>query len=200
MEIDELKNIWKENKPAKSAPDKGMYESVMDVLKKAERKVLFRYGLMSIFMLITFYFLGNVILRNNTFNDLSYAGFYLLFTAMIAVLFVVWSTAIIFRKNNISNPSIEFLKGIKKKFERRKMIRKVIIPVYLAAITAGITLVYIEVLSPLEMYLRVLIHLLVVVFILAVSYIASKKEKRRYEKVYRPIEERINALLQEYDQ
>lgn len=200
MEIDELKNIWKENKPGRFLPGSGTNESVMNVLKKAERKVLFRYGLMSLFMLMTFYYIGNVIMRNNTFNELSYAGFYLLFTAMIAVFFIVWSTAIIFRRNNISNPSIEFLKSVKRKFERRKMIRKVIIPVYLAAITAGVTLVYIEVLSPLEIYLRILIHFLVVIFILAVSYFASKREKRMYEKVYKPIEERINALLQEYDQ
>lgn len=199
MEIDELKNIWKENKPAKSAPDKGMYESVMDVLKKAERKVLFRYGLMSIFMLITFYFLGNVILRNNTFNDLSYAGFYLLFAAMIAVFFMVWSTAIIFRKNHISEPSIDFLKSVKKKFDRRKMVRKIVIPVYLGAIITGITLVYIEVLSGLDILIRLLIHLGVIVFVLIISYFVSKREKKRYEKTYKPIEERIDELLKEYD-
>ena len=39
MKIDELKNIWKENRPGKSLPEKGMYESVMDGLKKAERKI-----------------------------------------------------------------------------------------------------------------------------------------------------------------
>ncbi|NOS83964.1 MAG: hypothetical protein HOP31_02390 [Ignavibacteria bacterium] len=199
MEIDELKNIWKENKPGKSLPEKGMYESVMDVLKKAEKKVLLRYFLMSVFMLITFYFLGNVILGNNTFNDLSYAGFYLLFTAMIAVFFIVWSTAIIFRKNNISNPSIDFLKSVKKKFERRKMVRKIVIPVYLGAIITGITLVYIEVLADLDILIRLLIHFGVIVFVLIISYFVSKREKKRYEKTYKPIEDRIDELLKDYE-
>ncbi|HWA06447.1 MAG TPA: hypothetical protein VG961_07855 [Ignavibacteria bacterium] len=199
MEIDELKNIWKENKPGRSLSESGIYESVMDVLKKAERKILFRYGLMSVFMLITFYFLGNVIMRNNTFNDLSYAGFYLLFTAMIAVFFIVWSTAIIFRRNNISNPSIDFLKSVKKKFERRKMVRKIVIPIYLGAIITGVTLVYVEVLAGLETMTRILIHLSVVLFIIVISYFVSKREKKLYEKTYKPIEERIDGLLNDYE-
>ncbi len=199
MEIDELKNIWKENKPGRSLSESGIYESLMDLLKKAERKILFRYGLMSVFMLITFYFLGNVIMRNNTFNDLSYAGFYLLFTAMIAVFFIVWSTAIIFRKNNISNPSIDFLKSVKKKFERRKMVRKIVIPIYLGAIITGVTLVYVEVLAGLETITRILIHLSVVLFIIVISYFVSKREKTRYEKTYKPIEERIDGLLNDYE-
>lgn len=199
MEIDDLKNIWKENTSRNTAPDSGSGSSLIETLKKAERKVLARYLLMSFFMAFAFYILGGKVLSLKQYDNLTYTGMYLLFAAMIAVFTIVWSTFIIFRKNDISNPSIEFLKSIKKKFERRKMIRRIIIPVYLAAITLGITLVYIEVLSPLETFMRVLIHIFVVVFILAVSYLASKREKRRYERTYKLIEGRIDELLKDYD-
>jgi len=198
MEIDELKNIWKGNTARNTIQDGPGGSTLIQMLKKAERKVLVRYLLMSFFMAFAFYILGGKVLSLKKYDDLTYAGMYLLFAAMIAVFTIVWSTFIIFRKNNVNEPSIDFLKSIRKKIERRKMIRRIIIPVYLAAITLGITLVYIEVLSPLELYLRILIHLFVVVFILAVSYLASKREKRRYERTYKPIEERINDLLKDY--
>lgn len=200
MEIDELKNIWKESKTNNIKSSGDEYESMISKLRKAERKVLVRYSIMTFFMAFAFYMLGGKVLSYKKYDDLTYAGFYLLFAAMLSVGIMVWSTVIILKKNNITNPGLDFLKQVKNKFNRRKLIRKIVIPIYLAAITVGVSLIYLEVFSLYSITARIIIHIAVVVFILVISYIASKREKMRDEKIYKPIEEQIDGLIKEYNE
>lgn len=198
MEIDELKNIWKENKAGTIGGKPAEYESLLSKLRKAEKKVLFRYMLMTFFMTFAFYTLGGKVFSHKRYDDLTYAGFYLLFTAMISVAIMVWSTLIILNKKNIANPSHEFLLRVKKKFNRRRVIRKIVIPVYLFAITLGVSLIYLEVFAPFSLTTRIIVHISVIVFILSVSFIARRREMIRDEKTYKPLEEQIDNILKEY--
>ena len=199
MEIDELKNIWKESGAKDIRFKPGEYDDLISKLRRSERKVIIRYIFMTFFMSYAFYVFIGKLFGLKRYDDLTYIGIYLLLIAMVSVGLMVWSTVIILNKNNIINPSVEFLKNINRKFRRRKLIRKVIIPVYMATITVGITLIYIEVLSSVELYLRILIHILVVVVILGISKIATLREDRRYERTVKPIENKINELLSEYE-
>ncbi len=200
MEFDELKNIWKENKAKNISIEPAEYDGLISGIKKAEKKVITRYLVMSFFMAFAFYIFIGKILSIKHYNELTYIGMYLLLAAMLSVFIMVWSTVIILKKNNISNPSIDFLKNISRKLKRRTLIKKIIIPIYLAAITVGITLVYIEVLAPFTIYMRIFLHILVLIFIFGVSVIATKRENRLYEKTYKPIELKINELLSEYNE
>lgn len=199
MEIDELKNIWKESGAKDIRFKPGEYDDLITKLRRSERKVIIRYIFMTFFMSYAFYVFAGKLFGLKRYDDLTYIGIYLLLIAMVSVGIMVWSTVIILNKNNIINPSVEFLKNINRKFRRRKLIRKVIIPVYMATITVGITLIYIEVLSSVELYLRILIHILVVVLILGISKFATIREDRRYERTVKPIETKINELLSEYE-
>lgn len=200
MEFDELKDIWKENKAKNISIEPAEYDGLISQVKKAEKKVIIRYFVMSFFMAFAFYVFIGKILSVKHYDELTYIGMYLLLAAMLSVFIMVWSTVIILKKNNISNPSIDFLKNIGRKLKRRTLIKKIIIPIYLAAITVGITLVYIEVLAPFTMYMRIFLHILVLIFIYGVSVIATKRENRLYEKTYKPIELKINELLNEYNE
>jgi len=195
MEIDDLKNIYKEKKASGDFTGTGEYDSLMSQLKKSERKQWLRNILMTFFMAFAVYILGGKVLSHKHYDTFTYAGIYLIFAAMAAVFIFVWSSAIVFRKKEVTTPSIQFLQMARKKLARRTLIRRIIIPIYLAAITVGITLVYIEVLSPLEMLYRLLLHLLAIVFIMLVSFIAVRRERKRYEKVYKPLQEQIERLL-----
>ena len=197
MEIDDLKNIYKEKKATAEFTATGEYDSLMTQLRRSERKVWIRSGLMTFFMLFAVYTLGGRAMSTKQYDPLTYAGFYLIFAAMAAVFIFVWSSVIVLRKKEVVTPSIQFLKKARRKLARRSLIRKIVIPVYLAAITIGITLVYIEVLAPLELLHRLLIHLLVIVFIVGISYIASRRERKRYETIYKPLEAQIDVLLKE---
>lgn len=199
MEFEKLKDIWKENKAKNTSIEPAEYDDLISQVKKAEKKVIIRYIVMTFFMSFAFYVFIEKLLSVKKYDDLTYIGIYLLLAAMISVGVMVWSTVIILKKNNISNPSIDFLKNINRKLKRRTLIKKIIIPVYLAAITVGITLVYIEVLEPFTAYLRILLHILVLIFIYAVSIIATKRENKLYERTYKPIELKINELLNEYE-
>lgn len=199
MEFEELKDIWKENKAKNISIESAKYDSLILQVKKTEKKVIIRYIAMTFFMSFAFYVFVGKLLSYKHYDGLTYIGIYLLLAAMTSVGIMVWSTVIILKKNNIINPSIEFLKNINRKFKRRRLIRKVIIPVYLATITVGITLIYIEVLSPLEMYIRIIIHVFVIIFILGISKFATMREDRRYERTVKPIETKINELLSEYE-
>lgn len=200
MEIDDLKNIWKETKANNIKVSAEEYESMISKLHKAEKKVLIRYSLMTFFMVFAFYVLGGKVLSYKKYDDLTYAGFYLLFAAMISVGIMVWSTVIILKKNNMTNPGLDFLKQVKNKFNRRKLIRKIVIPVYIAALTIGVSLIYLEVLSGYSLTIRIIIHIGVVILLLAISYLASKREKMRDEKIYKPIEEQIDGLISDYNE
>ncbi|MEO8512587.1 MAG: hypothetical protein ABI543_03435 [Ignavibacteria bacterium] len=200
MEFDELKDIWKENKAKNISIEPAEYNGLISRIKKAEKKVIIRYLVMSFFMAFAFYVFIGKILSVKHYDELTYIGMYLLLAAMLSVFIMVWSTVIILKKNNISNPSIDFLKNISRKLKRRTLIKKIIIPIYLAAITVGITLVYIEVLAPFTIYMRIFLHILVLIFIYGVSVIATKRENRLYEKTYKPIELKINELLNEYNE
>ncbi|MBL8016609.1 MAG: hypothetical protein JNK43_05005 [Ignavibacteria bacterium] len=197
MEIDDLKNIYKEKKASAEFTGKGEYESVMSLLKRSERREWLRNILMTFFMAVAVYLLGGKVLSHKQYDTYTYAGIYLIFAAMGAVFVFVWSSAIVFRKKEVTTPSIQFLEMARRKLARRTVIRRIIIPIYLTAITVGITLVYIEVLSPFEMIYRLLLHLLVIVMIMLVSYIATRRERRRYERVYKPLQEQIERLLNE---
>lgn len=199
MEFDELKDIWKENKAKDISIEPAKYDGLISQVKKAEKKVIIRYIVMTFFMSFAFYVFIGKLISYKRYDDLTYAGIYLLLIAMTSVGIMVWSTVIILKKNNISNPSIEFLKNINRKLKRRTLIKKIIIPIYLAAITLGITLVYIEVLEPFTMYMRIFLHILVLIFIYGVSVIATKRENKLYERTYKPIENKINELLSEYE-
>jgi len=200
MEIDELKNIWKENRANTNNFAGEEYESLIQKLRKAEKKVLIRYSLMTFFMAFAFYVLGGNVLSQKKYDDLTYAGFYLLFAAMISVGVMVWSTVIILKKNDMTNPGLDFLKQVKAKYNRRKLIRKIVIPVYIAALTIGVSLIYLQVLSGYSMVIRIMIHAGVVLFLLAVSYFVSKREKMRDERIYKPIEEQIDVLIKDYNE
>ena len=199
MELDDLKNIWKEKKGNNLSAEPVEYDGLIETLKKAEKNVIIRYIFMSIFMAITVGVFISQFFGPKAFNDLTYFGIYLLLTAMLLVFLMVWSTAIIMKKDNISDPGIDFLKSVRKKFNRRNMIRKIVIPIYLAAITIGVSLVYVEILSRYSLTIRILAHILVIVFIVTISVIASRQEKKRYEKTYKPIEARLDELLAEYE-
>ncbi len=197
MEIDDLKNIYKGKKASAEFNGPGQYDSLMTQLRRSERKVWIRSGLMTFFMLFAVYTLGGRAVSAKQYDPLTYAGFYLIFAAMAAVFVFVWSSVIVLRKKEVVTPSIQFLKKARRKLARRSLIRKIVIPVYLTAIIVGITLIYIEVLAPLDLIYRLLIHLLVIVFIIGISYIASRKERKRYETIYRPLESQIDVLLKE---
>ncbi len=197
MEIDDLKNIYKEKKASAEFNGPGQYDSLMTQLRRSERKVWIRSGLMTFFMLFAVYTLGGRAVSAKQYDPLTYAGFYLIFAAMAAVFVFVWSSVIVLRKKEVVTPSIQFLKKARRKLARRSLIRKIVIPVYLTAIIVGITLIYIEVLAPLDLIYRLLIHLLVIVFIIGISYIASRKERKRYETIYKPLESQIDVLLKE---
>jgi fatty acid desaturase len=199
MEIDELKNIYKEKKATDEITEAGQYDSMMIKLRKAERKVWFRSITMSFFMLFAVYTLGGKAVSVKQHETLTYAGFYLIFAAMAAVLMFVWSSVIVLKKKEVVTPSIQFLKRAHRKLARRSLIRRIVIPIYLVAITVGITLVYIEVLAPLELLYRLLIHMLVIVFIVGISYIASRRERKRYETIYKPLQLQIEGLLKDYE-
>lgn len=197
MEIDDLKNIYKEKKASAEFTGTGEYDSLMTQLRKSERKVWLRSIFMTFSMLFAVYVLGGKAISAKQYDPMTYAGFYLIFAAMAAVFVFVWSSIIVLRKKEVVKPSIQFLEKARRKLVRRSLIRKIVIPVYLAAIIVGITLIYIEVLATLDLLYRMLIHLLVVIFILAVSYLASRKERKRYETIYRPLQTQIEGLLKE---
>ena len=49
MELNELKNIWKEKKGNNLSAEPAEYDSLIETLKKAEKKVIIRYLFMSFF-------------------------------------------------------------------------------------------------------------------------------------------------------
>lgn len=195
MEINELKNIWKTQKAGNINANIKSYDSLIDGLRKNEKHVLKKYIIMSFFMLAAFNILLSKIFSIKQYEPLTYTGFYLILISMTAMFILLWSNIIFLGKKTLLAQNTDFLEKIQVKLKRRRIIRKIALPVYLLLISTGITFVFIEILRKLDTLPRVALHLGVIVFILGISYIASRKENKRYNEQLKPLERKINSII-----
>lgn len=197
MEIEEIKNIWKEQKARDNeVKTSGYYSSLLEQLEKNEKKTKRNYIYMSIILLLTIAFIDRTAvesMHDKTF--LTWTGFGLIYLAMAAMITVSWATVIKFKINSITESSMDFLKRAKEKLTLRNKIRTIGVPVYISLLTIGITFTYIQITGPMKTGYRILTFAVFYAFIISVSAAAYKKEKKKYIKNVKPIEDRINELL-----
>lgn len=197
MEINDIKNIWKEQKAVDvQIKTSEHYSSLLDQIKKNEKKTKRNYVFMSIIMLLTIYVIDKTAIENIPGKTtLTWIGFGLIFTAIIGMIYVSWSTVIKFRINNVTESSMDFLKMAKEKMDLRNKIRTIGIPVYISMLTVGISLTYIQITAPMKTEYRVLTFALLYLFLFIITVISVKKEKKKYLKKVKPIEDKINEFL-----
>lgn len=199
MQIDAIKQIWKEQK-AKDIEVRASehYSSLLDEIKRNEKKIKRNYTLMSLVMIFTIIFIDKTAIERMPDKTwLTWAGYGLIFFAITAIVFVSWATVIKFKVNGVTESSLEFLKSAREKYRLRNKIRTTVVPLYLFTLTLGITLTYIQITEPLDFIIKFLIFFLLYLFIALVSFFTIKKEKRKYLKTIKPIEDKMDMLLQE---
>lgn len=197
MQIEEIKNIWKEQKAKDiEVQTSEHYSSLLDELKKNEAKVKRNYILMTVVMILTIFFVDKTAVEkivNKTV--LTWAGFGLIYLAILGMLAVSWATVIKFKINGVTESSLEFLKSAREKLRLRNKIRTTGIPVYLLFLTCGITLTYIQITEPMDFILKLVTFTLFYLFIGIVSIITIRKERKKYLERVKPIEDKIDKLL-----
>lgn len=199
MQIDAIKQIWKEQK-AKDIEIKTSvhYSSLLDEIKRNEKKIKRNYALMSLVMILTVIFIDKTAIEKMPYKTwLTWTGYGLIFFAMAAIVFVSWATVIKFKVNGVTESSLEFLKSAREKYMLRNKIRTTGVPLYLFTLTLGITLTYVQITEPHDFIIKFLIFLLLYLFIGVVSFFTIRKEKRKYIKTIKPIEDKMDMLLQE---
>lgn len=200
MEIEEIKNIWKEQK-AKDIEVKSSqyYSSLFDDLKKNEDKTKKTYILMSFLMLVTIFVIDKTAIEgmiNKTL--LTWAGFIMIYIAIVGIIFVSWSTVIKFKINNVTESSLDFLKMAREKLRLRNKLRTTGIPIYIALLTLGITLTYVQITEPMQTGYKILSYTLFYIFITFITIISVRKEHRKYLNNVKPIEDKIDSLIAGY--
>lgn len=197
MEINDIKNIWKEQKAIDvQIRTSEHYSGLLDQIKKNEKKTKRTYVFMSIIMLLTIYVIDKTAIENIPGKTvLTWIGFGLIFTAIVGMIYVSWSTVIKFKINNVTESSMDFLKQAKEKMALRNKIRTIGIPIYITVLTAGISLVYIQITAPMKIELRVLTFTLLYLFLIIITWISVRKEKKKYLRKVKPIEDKIDEFL-----
>lgn len=197
MQIEEIKNIWKEQKAKDiEVQTSEHYSSLIDELKKNEAKVKRNYILMTFVMILTIYFVDKTAVEkiiNKTV--LTWAGFALIYLAILGILVVSWATVIKFKINGVTDSSLEFLKSARERLRLRNRIRTTGIPIYMIFLTLGITLTYIQITSPMDFLFRLTTFFLLYLFVGIVSIITIRKERKKYLEKVKPIEDKIDELL-----
>lgn len=200
MEIEEIKNLWKEQKTRDiGIKSTQYYTSLLDGLKKNEKKVKRNYIIMSIVMLFTIFFIDKVAVESMTDKTmLTWAGFWMIYLAIAAIIYVSWATVIKFDVKGLTESSLEFLKTAREKLRLRNRLRTIGIPVYTALLTIGITFVYIQVTAPMELIYKVITYTLFYLFIASITVFSYKREKKKYLNEVKPIEDKLDTLLNEH--
>jgi len=200
LEIEEIKNLWKEQKTRDiEIKSTQYYTSLLDGLKKNEKKVKRNYIIMSIVMLFTIFFIDKVAVESMTDKTmLTWAGFWMIYLAIAAIIYVSWATVIKFDVKGLTESSLEFLKTAREKLRLRNRLRTIGIPVYTALLTIGITFVYIQVTAPMELIYKVITYTLFYLFIASITVFSYKREKKKYLNEVKPIEDKLDTLLNEH--
>jgi len=200
LEIEEIKNLWKEQK-TKDIEIKSTqyYSSLLDGLKKNEARVKRNYIIMSIAMLFTIFFIDKVAVESMSDKTvLTWVGFGLIYLAITAIIYVSWATVIKFDANGLTDSSLEFLRTAQKKLRLRNRLRTIGIPAYTLLLTVGITFVYIQVTQHMVLQYKVLTFTLFYLFISIITVVSYIREKKKYLKEVKPIEDKIDTLINEH--
>lgn len=199
MEIDEIKNIWTGQKAADTrVKSSGYYTSLLDEIQKNEKKTKRNYLLMSLVMLLTIFFIDRTAVESiPDKTPVTWGGFILIYLAIGGIVFVSWASVIKFKINGITESSLDFLKKAREKLMLRNKIRTIGMPLYIGLLTLGISLTYIQITSRMQAHYRVMTYAGLYIFIITITTIAMKKEKKKYLKHVKPIEDKIDALITE---
>jgi hypothetical protein len=195
MEIDDFKNIWKEQKADSVSIQEGKYMDTITSLSGLERKTKRKFIFMTIAEAFAFVIVAWVMLSNSYNSPLTYAGYIMVLFDIIAIVIVHWTTAINIKPEMLSHPSKEFLKEVVDKFYRRKFIRVYLFPVYFLILAAGITLSYVEILERMSAETKIIIYTVLYFFFIIVSIWGTRKEIRKERKEVDPIKERISNII-----
>lgn len=196
MEFDKIKKSWKNQKTCMSGSYPEDYSGTIEKIYLFERKTKLKYSIATSAMGIELVIILLALLfYKNIFSELTITGILLVIIAVVLGGISIWSTNILFRKDDIINPGTEFLKKISDKLDRRRFLRIYLIPVYLVMIAFGVTIVLSENLSSLSADWKVFVYTITYLYILIIYIITSRKEIRREKNEIEPIKQKISKLI-----
>lgn len=196
MEIDDFKNIWKEQKAEKIKTTEGNnYMDLISSLTALEKKTKRKFIFMTLGEAFAFTVILWVMLTGNFNSSLTYAGYTLILFDIIVIVAAYWSTTINTNSQKVSSPSLDFLKEAVDKFYRRKFIRIYLFPVYFILLAAGITLSYVEILAKASLEKKVIIYSVLYGFLILVSILGMRRQIKREKKDIEPIKDKISGLI-----
>lgn len=196
MDLDKLKNTWKSQTTDLSSEPGNNLSGIIDKVYTLEKKTKLKYSIATFAMgFELMIFLLAIIFYYNLFSKLTLVGLLLVITAVILGGISIWSTNILFNKEDIINPGTDFLKKINDKLERRKFLRIYLIPVYLLMIAFGVTIVLSENLSSLSSEWKIFIYTITYLYIILIYVITAKKEIRKEKNEIEPIKQKISKLI-----
>ena len=199
MEIEEIKNMWKKQTTESTAPGKGKNSDILDVIYSMEKKTKRKYIIATTAMALELSFFLYLIIYSGIFRGLSLAGAVLIILAIIFGGVSIWSTNILFKKDDLINPGKIFLKEIIEKLQRRRFLRIYVIPVYLVMIAFGLSMIFSEHLAEASLFLKILAYSASYLYMLIIYIITARKEIRKEKNEIEPIRKKITALIMQME-
>lgn len=199
MELDDLKNFWKNKTSGVTPVQSGDFLNIIDELRSNEKATKTKYIIASAAMAVELLVFLVLIFWGNIFSGMSLAGILLIITAVVLGGISIWSTNIIFTKSDLENPGIDFLKNITDKLERRKFMRIYLVPSYLIMIAFGVTMIFSQKLSTMELEWKVFIYFITYLYIILIYFFTSKRELKKEKNVIEPLKKNISILISQLE-
>ena len=195
MEIEEIKNLWKTKSAHNAGFDNGDNPKIMDVIYSMEKKIKQKYIIATAALIIDFLFFAFFIFYLDFFTKLSLAGAALIMVSVIMGIISIWSTNIAFRKNDLIEPGINFLKSVLDKLDRRKFLRIYLTPACLVMLAFGLSMIFSEHLSVTSDFWRAVIYAVSYIYIIVIYIVTARKEIRKEKNEIEPLRKKINELI-----
>jgi hypothetical protein len=192
-EFDEVQKLWLSIHQTQSEEDAN--KQLLASIREIENKWM-RSNIWSTFWLtLTILFFGWILIFSPMQTIWGNGGLVLITIDMIVYILFLWQKRIHQFTTRKGKSIAGFIKFELNHLNRRKLILKIILPIYSFLLILGINLVYIDALKRGSLLFRLSLHIGVTVFIAVVVILMKRKEWRKFVSDTVPVYRQLNEVL-----
>lgn len=194
MDFEALQHKWQKlGKDAKSPLPDQAGDDLMKPIEALQRTTVFGSLLLSVVFAGMFVGMGFLYKKLGGESWAFDLGLGLVFLDLLVALGFSWSTVISWRNKNFNLANQDFVGKVIRSLRRRKLLMRVVIPIYSLVLVTGIHLVYLHSLHMLPLNKRILIHVVMTLFVLAIYLLSRYIHIQKKKKTEYPLLARLEA-------
>ena len=193
MNLNDLKSDWQSmDKPSSLDADNKQYATMLNSFEDIQRKTRKENIVITILFVLTIAFLWGMFSFVDDASWWVWSGIMIMTVEMILAGIFAWYRNTSKKWNNLRQNSRRYLSSAIRKLKYRKVLMLIVIPVYTLLLIVALNLIYVGVLSDLQLIWRWIIH--AGVSIVIAGFVAFEV-RRRYNKE----QQTIDPLIRDFE-